>query len=205
MSFILDALKKSEEERLRQQNPSTLPTTARRSTRKTPSWVWALMALLGINLVVLAVVLLKPAAESNLAAATTLPIVTATPSAKTPSVTPAVPMTTREPDTTRTPASTSASSTSAALADTTAAPPRTSLSSVPTRDQQIAAGVSLPPTVLNLHVYDADPSRRFVLLNGARLREGDVSRDGVELLSITPEGVVLSYGNSSFAVSIEGR
>ena len=76
---------------------------------------------------------------------------------------------------------------------------------VPTRDQQIAAGANLPVTTLNLHVYDADPSKRFILLNGERLRESDASRDGLKVLSITPEGVVLSYGSSSFAVSIEGR
>jgi general secretion pathway protein B len=80
-----------------------------------------------------------------------------------------------------------------------------SLAAVPTRDQQLAAGASLPPATLNLHVYDADPIKRFVLLNGERLREGDTSRDGLDVISITPEGVVLSYGNASFALSIEGR
>lgn len=80
-----------------------------------------------------------------------------------------------------------------------------SLAAVPTRDQQLAAGASLPPATLNLHVYDADPIKRFVLLNGERLREGDTSRDGLDVISITPEGVVLSYGNASFALSIESR
>jgi hypothetical protein len=54
-------------------------------------------------------------------------------------------------------------------------------------------------------VFDADQTKRFVLLNGERLREGDTSRDGLDVISITPEGVVLSYGNASFALSIEGR
>jgi hypothetical protein len=88
-------------------------------------------------------------------------------------------------------------------ATSTAPPP--SLSTVPTRDQQLAAGASLPPATLNLHVFDADRTKRFVLLNGERLREGDTSRDGLDVISITPEGVVLSYGNASFALSIEGR
>ena len=80
-----------------------------------------------------------------------------------------------------------------------------SLVTVPTRDQQLAAGANLPPAALHLHVYDADPIKRFVLLNGERLREGDTSREGLDVISITPEGVVLSYGNAAFAVSIEGR
>jgi general secretion pathway protein B len=89
--------------------------------------------------------------------------------------------------------------------DTRPTPAVASLAAVRTRDQQIAAGANLPVTTLNLHVYDADPSKRFILLNGERLRESDASRDGLKVLSITPEGVVLSYGSSSFAVSIEGR
>lgn len=91
------------------------------------------------------------------------------------------------------------------LSDTRPTPADTSLATVPTRDQQIAAGADLPIATLNLHVYDVDPSKRFILLNGERLRESDASRDGLKVLSITPEGVVLSYGSSSFAVSIEGR
>lgn len=89
--------------------------------------------------------------------------------------------------------------------DATPIPTAPPLSSVPSRDQQIAAGANLPAATLNLHVYDSDPAKRFVLLNGERLREADTSRDNLKVLSITPEGVVLGYGDSSFAVSIEDR
>ena len=60
MSFILDALKKSESDRQRQNDPdiSSVPI----GTIKTvaPRWVWVMIGLLAINLVILTVVLVKP-------------------------------------------------------------------------------------------------------------------------------------------------
>jgi general secretion pathway protein B len=62
MSFILDALKKSEIERQRQSVPGLIevPVAARR--RGIPVWVWVLAGLLGINVAVLLVLLLRGAA-----------------------------------------------------------------------------------------------------------------------------------------------
>jgi general secretion pathway protein B len=59
MSFILDALKKSEIERQRQSQPGFMdsPTAQRRS--RLPLWAMLLGALLAINIVVLAVMLLR--------------------------------------------------------------------------------------------------------------------------------------------------
>jgi hypothetical protein len=54
-----------------------------------------------------------------------------------------------------------------------------------------------------MHVYDANPSMRFVLLNGQRLKEGESSKEGLLLERITPEGVVLRYGNDTFAVNLQ--
>jgi hypothetical protein len=198
MSFILDALKKSEEERLRQQNPSTLPTAVRRTNDRTPSWVWALLGLLAVNLVVLAFVLLKPATPPP-AAEPESPLIVATTSVPSDTSSIVQPVT---------PPGQVASSTPTTVMpriDATPIPTAPPLSSVPSRDQQIAAGANLPAATLNLHVYDSDPAKRFVLLNGERLREADTSRDNLKVLSITPEGVVLGYGDSSFAVSIEDR
>ncbi|NIR62045.1 MAG: hypothetical protein GWO02_22445, partial [Gammaproteobacteria bacterium] len=59
MSFILDALKKSETER-QQQGPSdftNVPTGS--ESPGAPRWLWALGALLAVNLAVLLVVLLR--------------------------------------------------------------------------------------------------------------------------------------------------
>lgn len=192
MSFILDALKKSEEERLRQQNPSTLPTALPRSSGGTPAWVWALLGLLVVNLVVLAVLLLKPRADVTKIAAPTETIASATPSA--------LKFTGADEK-----AAPNSQGVDIARQSAPATTPVQLPAPVPTRDQRLAAGANLPPATLNLHVFDADRTKRFVLLNGERLREGDTSRDGLTVVSITPEGVVLSFGDASFAVSIEGR
>lgn len=198
MSFILDALKKSEEERLRQQNPSTLPTAVRHTDGRTPSWVWALLGLLAVNLVVLAFVLLKPATPQPAAEPKA-------PSIVTPTNVPSHASSIVQPVTPTDQVVSSTPTTVMPRIDATPIPTAPPLSSVPSRDQQIAAGANLPAATLNLHVYDSDPAKRFVLLNGERLREADTSRDNLKVLSITPEGVVLGYGDSSFAVSIEDR
>ena len=64
MSFILDALKKSENERQRQIGPSLADIPMRRTREDRPWWAFAVAALLLVNLIVLLVVLLrdKPAA-----------------------------------------------------------------------------------------------------------------------------------------------
>ena len=60
MSFILDAWKKSEAERLRQDTPgfSGLPGSA--PEKSTPHWIWIVAALVVINLSVLLVIILNP-------------------------------------------------------------------------------------------------------------------------------------------------
>jgi general secretion pathway protein B len=68
MSFILDALKKSEIERQRQSQPGLMDTPTAQRRGRLPLWAILLGALLAINVVVLAVMLLRsgapPAASS---------------------------------------------------------------------------------------------------------------------------------------------
>jgi general secretion pathway protein B len=68
MSFILDALKKSEIERQRQSQPGLMDTPGAQRRGRLPLWAILLGALLAINVVVLAVMLLRsgaPAATST--------------------------------------------------------------------------------------------------------------------------------------------
>ncbi|MGP8229852.1 MAG: general secretion pathway protein GspB [Steroidobacteraceae bacterium] len=68
MSFILDALKKSELERQRQAIPGLMESATTQKSRRLPPWAIALVALLGINLVVLLYVLTRtgsPGADSH--------------------------------------------------------------------------------------------------------------------------------------------
>jgi general secretion pathway protein B len=59
MSFILDALKKSETERQRQTIPGLVDSGFARQRPRLPPWALGLCVLLGVNLIVLAVVLLR--------------------------------------------------------------------------------------------------------------------------------------------------
>lgn len=108
MSFILDALRKSEHERQRQAGPG-LAELRPASTRSTfPVWALALGALLAVNLGVLAVLMLRDVA----------PIEPAAPRAAVPLASPAPEGATRAPD--------SASASGAAATAEVLAPPSAS-------------------------------------------------------------------------------
>ena len=65
---------------------------------------------------------------------------------------------------------------------------------------EIAAqpGSDLPRLHLDLHVYDPDPSKRYVMINMHILHTGDSLPDGVTVVAIRPDGVALSYRGREF-------
>jgi general secretion pathway protein B len=65
MSFILDALKKSELERQRQAIPGLMESAMTQRPRRLPVWAVVLVALLGINLIVLLYVLTHAGAPGS--------------------------------------------------------------------------------------------------------------------------------------------
>lgn len=70
MSFILDALKKSESDRQRQSGPSLFEVKVAPPRRRLPIWAAAIAVLLGINVIVISWMLLRhPAASQPTAAA----------------------------------------------------------------------------------------------------------------------------------------
>lgn len=217
MSFILDALKKSEHSRLRQDHPAIFDAQAAAVRRQgLPRWGIALIALLALNLLILAYALWRPsespqgvtAAPAEVASPSPLGAATAdTPSVSGPSPSgssPTAPQPTRPTRAVTSPASVVPRGApqpplvrvapAAALGDETP--------TLPSRDDLLAAGAAIPEANLNMHVYDANPTMRFVLLNGQRLREGEVSREGLRVEQILPEGVLLNAGGNSFMLSI---
>lgn len=67
------------------------------------------------------------------------------------------------------------------------------ITTLPKVSDMMAAGVGLPTMQLSWHVYDAQPQSRYVLLNGARLREGEFTSEGVRVAAIVPTGVVVEW------------
>jgi general secretion pathway protein B len=214
MSFILDALKKSENSRLRQDHPAIFDAQAAAVRRQgLPRWGIALMVLLGLNLLILAYALWRPS-EPPAAVPTVQPESTTASAAAHTAAAPAQSRPAQSRPALSAPAL--AAPPSAAPTRSMAAPPSDVRRStppafpvsseesptLPSRDDLLAAGAAIPEANLNMHVYDASPALRFVLLNGQRLREGEVSREGLRVEQILPSGVLLSAGGTSFMLSI---
>lgn len=58
------------------------------------------------------------------------------------------------------------------------------------------SGFSMPH--MDVHVYDTDPSRRFVLVNLQKFREGDRLPNGAVIEKILPDDMQLSYQGTRF-------
>ena len=56
------------------------------------------------------------------------------------------------------------------------------------------------PLRLDAHVYSTDPGKRFVVLNGKRYAEGDITEAKLLIHKIIREGVVFSKDDRSFRV-----
>lgn len=57
---------------------------------------------------------------------------------------------------------------------------------------------SLPAPALNVHVYAQAPKDRFVFLDMRKYKEGERTQEGILIEEITPEGVILRYGQQRF-------
>lgn len=71
--------------------------------------------------------------------------------------------------------------------------PQPGLPGLPPPPQQ-----SIPDYRLTVHVYSADPERRFVIINSRKMREGERSRKDLLVEEITPDGAVLEYKGRRF-------
>lgn len=202
MSFILDALKKAESERHRASGPVLVDVRLAPPRRGLPVWGWVLGGVLLANFAVLAWLMLRtPAAHEAATASNTAapPAATATQLAQT------APPTTPAPA----PSASAPPPVPPAAAPATANPPApfatpVDFDSLPTAQDLIAQGVSLPPLLMNLHVYDATPSLRFVMLNGLHLGEGEYMPDGIKVVAITEHGVVLDARGRRFLLPAGG-
>ena len=71
----------------------------------------------------------------------------------------------------------------------------------PTVEQMIGSGaLNIPMLNLDLHVYSAQPAGRFVVINARKYREGAQLTEGPTIERITSNGVVLSSGGQRFTL-----
>ena len=226
MSFILDALKKSELERQRQSMPGLMdaPTSLRRG--RLPLWAILLGSLLAINIVVLIIVLMRNGAASvGASAAATSPQQNTPPAdvkaaavdehfsplSGAPVYAPEIPVP---------PAETSSASTASTAAlvapraiEQRAAPhafrrPDPVLTEEAEADNDevlpsineinLTGAHALPEMHLDVHVYATRPADRFVFINMRKYKEGNTLQEGPVLERIRRDGVVLNYQGLRF-------
>jgi general secretion pathway protein B len=64
---------------------------------------------------------------------------------------------------------------------------------VPIAELDGALRATLPALRVSMHVFADDPDRRFAIVDGRRVREGDVLEGGLQVLAIRPEGLRLAW------------
>jgi len=223
MSFILDALKKSEIERQRQSMPGLIDTPPALRRGRLPLWAMLLGCLLAINMVVLIFVLLRngtPAAASAPAShADSAPA-----DAKSPAVddhfSPLSAAPVYAPEIPVAAAETSPSAPAAALAAPRTLAQRAAPHSfrrpdpvlveaeaddndelLPSINQiNLTGAQALPEMHLDVHVYATKPADRFVYINMRKYHEGNTLQEGPVLERIRRDGVVLNYQGLRFVL-----
>lgn len=205
MSLILEALRKSEAERRRGQVPDVaaeLPPTPAAHARRSPAWLWPAI-IAGV------LVLLGAFWWSLRDASPPVPVAPLPPQAsvETEVAPPALVVRSRPAPSTTAP---SPAQTQARPAPAPAAPPASTPTAPQPQPPQPSVASALPPTIappplpapedipttaasrteLTMHVWDESAARRFVILNGQRMGEGD--RNGeLQVVSIERDGVVI--------------
>ncbi|MDA0678882.1 MAG: general secretion pathway protein GspB [Proteobacteria bacterium] len=209
MSFILDALKKSETERLRKDAPGISSIPQRGRQKPSSKWMWLVLALIMVNLLVLAGLLFKVGRETSTVETRVTDILPETEVAPALQVSQTVPIIERtRPD---------------AMQDQPATvplqqrfDPGTSGGVVPTpalggvtdglenfNDLRAKGVFRLPDMHVDIHVYSADPAERFVFVNMSKYKENATLAEGPIVSEITPDGVVLQYQGSTFLLPRE--
>lgn len=211
MSFILDALKKSETERQEQGSAefTSVPTSS--GSTSPARWLWLLAALLAVNFAVLIGILLKPDEPATSVAEIAQPEIAETsaglegPSVEEPSfadlVADAIVEIEERPVSTSPAPATEIESASTAVT----APPQTRrqpvarTTSVPTIDQlRLDGSLQLEELHLDIHVYSDEPAERFVFINMDKHREDSRIDEGPIVREITIDGVILEYQGRTF-------
>ena len=213
MSFILDALKKSEKERQRETVPGIgdLPVVVHHV--QTSSWVFGIIAALGLGIVALAwtwwrtlepehVTVVNPRSmpASTVQAPGAEPAaVESQPPARRPETRSLASEVTRATAVPTRPPAVSAAAEPLIMAPRPAVITLAPMSIIEAR----AAGLAVSELTLELLVYSPEPTQRFVYINASKYVEGDVLAEGPRVIEISTEGAILSYRGQNFLLPQE--
>lgn len=222
MSFILDALRKSEIERQRQSGPSMAEFPVARQDRRLPVALIAIGFLLAVNLAVVLFFMIRSEKNAEPAPAGTqataqAPVTSPPPAAAAPAPAAAAAASQGEfPDAESGPG-TVVYAPSEGFGDDATLPPgapdptllpeatppaggNVTYSASPGVEDAatIAAQTGLPPLSVDLHIFADDPAKRAVFINGRRYTQGATIAEGPVVEQITREGAMLSYRGRRF-------
>ncbi len=223
MSFILDALKKSEIERQRQSLPGLMDAPAALRRGRLPLLAIALGVLLAINIIVLTVVLMRngvpsftstTARHSNTAPTDLKPSAVDehfSPLGQAPVYAPEIPV----PPAESPPSGAAASLVAPHAIAQRAAPhaihrpdpvlidddPNDNDELLPTVSEiNLTGAQALPELHLDVHVFATKPADRFVYINMRKYHEGNTLQEGPVLERIRRDGVVLNFQGLRFVL-----
>jgi general secretion pathway protein B len=222
MSFILDALKKSEMDRQRQTVPGLMDARMTQRRHKLPVWAVALGVLLVVNLLVLTFILARkstPAAQApQRTEAPSPPHADAAPAATehfspldaAPVYAPEIPVTAADSAAPLHSPPTRSAGGLGNTAEHSAHHPDPLLTEAAQDDNQevlptiseisLTGAQALPELHLDVHVYATKPADRFVYINMRKYHEGATLEDGPIVERIRRDGVVLKFQGLRFVL-----
>ena len=221
MSFILDALRKSEHERQRSAVPGLSQVPLAAPHPQLPRWALAVIGVLFAAVLVIGGAWWQSTRGPAEAASSQIPsspaatverrVVLPPPAERIAAPQQAAPA--RLPLQGESSLSTAAASSTGSTSggDTGNASPELSPPPRPTNlpDDPVALpsvsilaaeGVAVPPLRLELHAFSAQPRDRFVFINGRKYVEGDRLVEGPLLVAIEPTGAVLTHSGRRFII-----
>jgi general secretion pathway protein B len=224
MSFILDALRKSEHERQRSTVPGLSQVPLATPTAQLPRWALLVIGILAAAVLVLGAAWWQSSREPSTvaAAAAAIPMIERSvqlpPPAASPPPPPPRPFISEPAAQARSTALAAAADTGAddegddtpnfAEPDFAARNPEPASAArdgpaLPSAAALIANGVVLPPLRLELHAFAEQPRDRFVFINGRKYVEGERIVEGPQIVSIERAGAVLLHAGHRFLLIAE--
>ncbi|MFQ5608700.1 MAG: general secretion pathway protein GspB [Woeseiaceae bacterium] len=209
MSFILDALRKSENERQQQADAEFATVPSSPDAPKAPRWLWVLAVLLALNVAVLIGIAMRPDAPAVVTPATPASVDTAATdvaATATDSFSDRVAEARRnQPEPiTRTSVESEPPVVSTELRTgvspvSTDSIPQSERAVLPTLDElRVNGTLMLPDLHVDVHVYSDVPSERFVYINMNKYRENQALDEGPVITEITNDGVILNHRGTAF-------
>ena len=204
MSFILDALKKSETDRQQAGSAEFAGVPSSSSDQRVPRWLWILGALLVINLVVLLGLFLRPEVNPVPAAAVEaeepVPTDVAAFAEQVAEAKQNIPASDAPRLQTSSPAPVSTPPTSRAPSVVVASEPMQTVLLPTIHELRADGSLTLPDLHVDIHVYSEVPEDRFVFINMNKHNEGSRLAEGPLVEEITTDGVILNQKGTVFLV-----